>query len=509
MLYSYSMDKAQLLKERTAGLSLLSLERSQKLDLLIHLTSNLKQSLVVCGASGIGKTTLLTELKLRTYTVWPVLEITASVSLGFDSFQQQLIQFLGHHFIDYSDQELPSIFSQLENQGKKIIVIIDNAGLLAPGLINKLIQYAIRNECLRTVFSMTHDELNIRRNSDNLIDDCHFIDLPPLSENQCGTYLQNLSVKPDALVSYNAINDRLINNVYRETHGIPGKIISKLSGISVQSKSKKKSNTWGLGVVTLLAIAMVGIILFLGNKGDYLNKKKIADVSKIKSFELLEEISPVMVYPVKNVKNNEIFDLESKVDLPARVESTVANISPSIVHETSAEIEKKLQQPPEILHDKYVFVLGDEELKKEKSEQVINVAIHLKTNDTETFSVKSVNIAEVDKFSGEKEAESKVAVDNSQWVLGQVKNEYTIQLMVLSKKQAVTRFLQKNLKLKKQIKFIQTSNSEQTQYVLMYGSFKDAALASEKMKSLPTKYRQSWVRRFSDLQKKLNNTALI
>lgn len=164
--------------------SLITLERSQKLDLLIHLISNLRQSLVICGPSGIGKTTLLDELKARKKNDWLIIDIQTLSKLSFESFQHQLFRFLILQYNEYDSQDLSSTLSVLAAQNQKVVIIIDGAALLVPGLITTLIEYAAVNQCLRIVFSLTYDELEKKKNSDQSIDECHYIDIPPLTEKR-------------------------------------------------------------------------------------------------------------------------------------------------------------------------------------------------------------------------------------------------------------------------------------------------------------------------------------
>jgi septal ring-binding cell division protein DamX len=83
--------------------------------------------------------------------------------------------------------------------------------------------------------------------------------------------------------------------------------------------------------------------------------------------------------------------------------------------------------------------------------------------------------------------------------------------MVLSKYKSVLAFLNKNKNKNKNknlndnIRFFQTSKKGEKKYIVIYGSFKTTAIASNKMKSLPAKYRKSWVRRFGTLQKIINH----
>ena len=56
--------------------------------------------------------------------------------------------------------------------------------------------YAAKNPVLRVVFVLTHDDLDVKITSDSAIDDCHLIEIPSLSEKQCGDFLQYLATKP-------------------------------------------------------------------------------------------------------------------------------------------------------------------------------------------------------------------------------------------------------------------------------------------------------------------------
>ena len=68
---TYNVGKSGVSPHRKQETALITLERFQKLDLLIHLITNLKSSLVLCGPKGIGKTRLLTELKISKKKMTP------------------------------------------------------------------------------------------------------------------------------------------------------------------------------------------------------------------------------------------------------------------------------------------------------------------------------------------------------------------------------------------------------------------------------------------------------
>jgi DamX protein len=230
--------------------TLITKERTQKLDLLIHLLSNLTQALVVCGPEGIGKTTLLKILQERNTDSWRYCLIQGNAAISFEAIQEQLLR-------SQSAQPSPAAPGRPAGQYKQIVLVIDNAGALVPGLIAAIIQYAAASPVLKVVFALTHDELQVKRVSDRAIDDCHIVEIPSLSEKQCGDFLQHLSTLPYANVSFKAIGDNMVAHIYRETHGVPGRIIDKISGLSAGAKpGGKLKRALVLAVAAAIAIAV-------------------------------------------------------------------------------------------------------------------------------------------------------------------------------------------------------------------------------------------------------------
>lgn len=497
-------------QSRPAQSSLITLERTQKLDLLIHLISNLRQSLVICGPEGIGKTTLIDVLKEQKQEHWLMLTIKATGNLSLESIQNELFRILKQKDAEYGNQQLSSILPVLEKQNQKLVVIIDDAGALVPGLIASLIQFAALNSCLRLIFSLTNDELHLKNSSDAAIEDCHFIEIPPLTEKQCGLFLQLLSGHPGAIVSFNAINDPMIEKLYRETHGIPGKIISELPKLS--NYSAVSGYKWGVAVVVSTLVA-IGISIFIYVEPD---KKSVIEETKtalvLQKAEVVEISSPIIYPEIKD-------DIIAPIEL-AEEDKDVEITSVQPVIKTVEDNDLLSEQSEKMSADAGVQPL--QELKQEPlvenkdPEKKLVEKIEKKANETVTkVTDKKVSVPEKEAIpekvpdslvSKQKQiqlVEKKVdkAKEANQWVLAQPEKNYTIQLMVLSTQKSALDFLKKNKSLKESLRFYHTDKQGKKKYVLIYGSFKNSAIAAKKMKLLPIKYRKSWVRRFEILQK--------
>jgi len=228
--------------------SLITQERIQKLELLIHLISNLTEAIVVCGPEGIGKTTLLKILQERILESWHCCPVQASADLNLDTITDVLSQW------DAPDKQIHG--AKRPKRTEKTLLIIDDAGLLIPGLVAKIIEYASTHPALRVLFVLTHDDFFIKNSSDPVINDCHFVEIPPLSEKQCGDFLQYLSALPSTGITTGEVNDAMVEAVYRETHGIPGKIISAIPSLASSKRSDSSLLILIAAVVALVAIAL-------------------------------------------------------------------------------------------------------------------------------------------------------------------------------------------------------------------------------------------------------------
>jgi DamX protein len=233
--------------------ALISPERARTLELLNHLLANSSQTLVVCGSEGIGKSTLLKVLQEHKMASWRYCRVPGNAGLSFEKLKEYIAVAIKQDQSGKQDQALSGAFLQLESQRKKLILMIDDAGLLAPGLINKVIAYAEDNPVLRVIFVLTHDDLTEKNSSDNALDESHLIEIPALSEQQCGEFLQYLAAKPRAQIALSEINEAMIAAVYRETQGIPGRIIAGFPGFDDAKQSP--------GSLGILVAAVAGLVV--------------------------------------------------------------------------------------------------------------------------------------------------------------------------------------------------------------------------------------------------------
>ncbi len=522
-------------------MSLISLERAQKLDLLIHLISNLSQSLVLCGPKGIGKTTLLETLRETKQDSWPMCWVDGSAAASFESIQQQFTQQLSQQVEGHADKSLGMSMAHLQQNNQKFVLVIDNAGTLVPGLISSLIHFANVTPGLRLVFALTHDELHVKNSSDSAIEECHVIEIPPLTIKQCATFLQNLSSKQDANIAYQSISEKMVENLYQETHGIPGSIIQELPRLSDYREKQSGPWAWGGAMLTLILVAL----------GVYIWKPPSSDnqIVVIKAPEIQEKVKtePVNVEFLSKPEPTRVSHQETEIESEQapvvdamEVEQQVVQ-SYSLVPEGTDMAENKVDSSTEV--DQQVTTFSTEHVEPPQEDSLDSSAIGnlavvnvQKTEEQEPpeTKIESIAISRDESLADQIQAsrtelaqqsvvEAEVAVDpvvvpvvetqtaltqnaennditNDQWLKSQPADNLTLQLIVLSDAKAAEKFTGQYNALNIKLKVIKAMRNGSAKFIVLYGSYADKTAAQAGKTQLPKKLRNAWIRPFKSLQ---------
>jgi DamX protein len=518
---------------------LVTLERSQKLDLLIHLINNLSQPLVVCGPEGIGKTTLLNVLQSHKQDHWRLFWTEASPQQSFERLTEQCRQALA----DLDGDSLTEKLSQLDQRQQKLVWIIDNAGELVPGLISALIQLAKPFDCLRLIFALTHDELHLKNSSDPEISECHLIEIPPLNQQHYTAFLQNLSAGQGAMISFKAINDGLVENLYRKTHGIPGKIIEELPRLSHYKTLSPVALGSTLAIIAGLAVA--GALLYL-NKPESQSKTAfetdITDTLYKKQPVDVAVSTPVIQHEPAAVNLQRASTVTTRPALPetladnSGIEHAESLSEPDFVEKTEPQVltdkitppepqEAPVQQPiadetaasPEIAAGDTVDAANTDEPENTLPVQqaktpplppepvkAMTTAPASEPNDdlapaVAVSPVKTESAAPLKKAVAEKSIKT-VKPEGLAWLESRNPKHFTLQIMVLSQLSGVKKLMQKYPVLQQKARYFPVQRQGKTHYVIVLGDYPSHAAAKNARKTLPKALAKAWVRSFKILQ---------
>lgn len=467
--------KAQI-KSTDSGYPLITRERTEKLELLNHLVSNLAHVIVICGPEGVGKTRMLKNFHETTKESWIFCWLTGNNQLKLDKVQEALSESIVQAMPDLKSLSLANAFNRIDTRNNKIVLVIDDAGNLPPGLIEQIIAYAERKPVLRVILALTHSEIYLKNGTDPAVDDCYQIDIPPLSEKECGDFLEYLSTLSNPRIQFSAINESRVAALYSETHGIPGNILAQLPEAD-NTKEKDYSKLALIGGVIGLIVLALGVQWWSGqqttaeNKAEKDSEKQQAEAS----------INPAVSAQVTQPE-------------PAS-QPTTEKPAGSLIAGKSTDIRNDVI-------DSLNQVANNQDLGQDKSSDLA----------AELPSQPSVNNeGQLAENTGAVQAETVAHIpedEGGRWLLSQPVEHYTLQLMALSNEQAIIEVMQRHQVLGQNLKYLKTkTRTGRDRFVLLYGSFPSPEQAKNESNILPKELQKYWMRQMGAIQSEIG-TAL-
>lgn len=499
---------------------LISRERSQKLELLNHLIANLAHAIVVCGPEGVGKTFLLKAFQKTTKEPWLFCWINSDNQLGFENIQEILAEKIAYEMPEYKETQLSKTFERVAARDIKIVLVLDDAGKLAPGLIEKIISYAERKPVLRVIITLTHSEIYLKNSTDPAIDDCYQIDIPPFSEKQCGDFLEYLSTLQNPRIQFSAINESMVAALYRETHGIPGNILAHLPSPDSEKK-KDYTKTILFSAVAALIVIALGVQWWSSRP-----KKVVPETTAVASKPIAKpniQLPAVAPAATAQATQPQVFTPLPPVaqtppvvapppaqNLAQPINNTQATVIRNDVisnSHTQAGIEEGLKQQtiqtPPVPNPAPAAVANPSQQQVDTTGQVTNptAAPADKTTTPSTLTPVATQVAPITVIPTD---------EGGRWLVGQPAENITLQLMALSNEQAILEVMQRHQALGQNLKYMKTkTRSGRDRFILLYGSFSTPELAHSEGKVLPREFQKPWMRKISVVQSELASASAI
>lgn len=466
------------------AVNLLSIERVQKLDLLVHLIVNLQQPLILQGAPGVGKTTLLSAVESKKTSSTDMLLLNPAKQASFESIQSEIIEFIKRtRQLEY--HSLVDVLEAHAQQELQLALLIDDAALLVSGLMTALIDYANKYQVLRLVFVLTPEEYKEKSHLEKIQTHCHFVELPALNIRQCEAFIRTLIEQETSLYTLKDIDISLVSEIYRETKGNPHQI-------SAIIRAAKRRNFANIPVLVIMVgvvfICSVIVSVFLWQKPE--QDKLSFTVKPVGSAVELIKQRPVMVMQ-QEIDGNILPELEV-IEVPVEtLLPTAVSALPLTEMQETLIIEESTTQTDSI--NQYTALNPQSDKEDDLASNSILVAQESKVD--------------VIKIEPEKKGKDSVLVSDAQddrlWVLTQNKRQYTLQLMVSMKKDKLLEEQEKYRRLGIETFYLEKKNKQLKNYVLFFGVFVSINEAKKEMQKLPKALQQSWPRTFSAIQKGL------
>jgi len=247
---TYQVKTMRVENKAVASRFLITPERSQNLALLQHLLANTHQAIVLCGPEGVGKTALLEFLQQRLQDQWRWCVANGHGEMTFEDVQDRLAPLL--------KQQRPEAPVKNARQGhaQDAVLVIDDAGKMAPGLLTRFIHLAEEHQELHLLLVLTHDQWHIKNASDPAIENCYIVEARPLGPKECREFVQHIVALTTSPRLGKGLSDDRIDAVYRESHGIPSRIMAHFPELNKPRESMDPLTILILAVAALVSLAL-------------------------------------------------------------------------------------------------------------------------------------------------------------------------------------------------------------------------------------------------------------
>ncbi len=510
--------------------------REQRLNLLLHLVP-LGETLLITGVPGVGKSALLDQFVARAQESWHVCRLDASAGLDSTLLLQQLVQTFSPEAQGQTDRAemerfLIAHLQALRKNAQIPMLLVDNAhNISETGLraLSKFITDEPEENRLFGVVLFSEPEIEEKLSNPALqalrTQIKHTFELPLLSEEETLQYIDRrmhaaglegdspftaavnraiFGASKGLPLKINELAQAVLQNKRHATPPAPAGTDADVKTVSKPAKGKRMSvsRLWPLAAATVLA----SVLFFQDEINSLFNplaeKLQSSEPKIIKeSLPEIEAVTPLELQP---------------------------NAQGSIGREVSAAPETEVSVPEIAVEDKANHIVDVDEVAvsaeptseivaesmvNNESEQPVEVD-HVLTADIETQATALPVATLASDAPGEavateqplSEAAStplmlQSATEESDWVMGQQPEAYTLQIVAQEKLQKREAFITR-FGLENDVKRFSTNKQGQRWYVAVSGAYNSRTEALEASRQLPEGV-VPWVRSFASIRKEL------
>jgi len=523
-------------------------EFNQRLDLLQHLLLNSDRVLLARGGEGVGKSTLITRLQQQKGHEWLLCRIDATPMLQPD----QLFSLLAQCF-DVPEQgddlagRLQVRFDDLYQNTRLPVILVDDAHLLPIASLAALLRLqtevhggAAGVRIVLFALPQIADLLHGREIRSLSMQPVQVLELQPLNHEQTGQLaewvLQSIRGGPVAL------NASEIVRIYRDSGGLPGKIIQQVKEIGAAHMQDNQAPAQALRLPSLFAdlsgpVVVGGLLLglmllltliyqdeinalFEGNGGQV----PTIETTSIDSDRIVPLQIPRLPPVQEEVKGTTDAASQAAPETGDSAERKAAEIGLPAGVVTGEEGAITAGPASPVAVDSVVsppreaetVPAGEESgvAAPQPAEEVVEGKLVPEPPTPEPAAPRHAPVAaeaeppregrsvtQAPAVKPEKAPVEEAGIRREAWLLQQDPKAYSLQLVAFRDEKAIAAFVRQQ-QLKGDLAYFQTLRNGTPWYSLLYGVYPSKAAAKSALDQLPGKLRKRvWIRSLASVQK--------
>ena len=430
--------------------------RSQRLEILLHLTQYGDELLLLIGPDGVGKTTLVRQYMARSPDNWNISMVHAFAMMKDEQLFGAICKGFGFNYEQrHRNVDINNIKRNIESQlaaDKTMVLVVDNAHVLPKDTLISLLEIIntrnmSKGTSLHTIL-VCEPHIKIQLALPELepwmgVLHQRKLEITAFDVAETGSYLRHRLSTAGMLVAENFLTENTINKIYKLTGGLPEKINHVADQMLFDTTPvirRDKHHEGGkrfpvmkiLFILTLVAALVVGALYFLSKN------------STSKS-EPLVTTQPLLL-PAEKTESP-----------PPR---------------TDAENPQALQE-----------LLDTLSTEQEKTEDIIVPG--------------PSSLVKVEKMHAEP------SLKDEQWLLAQNPDAYTLQLISGHHKSTILKFLEKHpIEDKKPLAYFFSRKDGKNWHNLVYGNFETRQQANAIRDQLAKNLKdvEPWIRSLESIQ---------
>ncbi len=477
---------------------------SKQLKLAHHLIGYSDSLLVVTGVEGSGKTRFLHETT-ELAGDWRICLLEGREIADIEALMSKLTQHFAIAAASESDsdrsQGLRELFRRASRPAGAVVLLVDDAQLLAPDVLELLVELACSEEkdVLRLVLAAAPiamagiQQLAQQRGAGQRV---HGIEMPTLDEEETADFLHLLVSEAD-WSGDSPFDDALVHDIYQRSNGLPGRICAAAKE-RLQPSLEVASGTAGLAS-RLGVWGLIAVVLLLGSWSLFRNGTEAPEKSL--SEPVLPPQAATQPEPLIAVIAEAPVAVVDNAEPQLEVEVSPAPIVRPLPAKVPVATEDENPTPPERVANVPFMVRTELELAVTESAEDADTIVATPASEPAAAALaKHPVVLESTVNTAPVVPKALAALHDLSWLAKQNSKHHTVQIFATHHLKSLRKFVISR-SIGQDFAWFETVHRGQPWYVLVRGVYPERNAARVAIASLPSALKKAkpWIRSIASI----------